>query len=159
MNSTSVGVVVIGLDLAESHGAEPALRGGQRHHAERANLLAAADISMTPGKELSACDVGDDEGLLGFEDAAGGRFADGQFDARRGCVARAASVSRMCRRMTCRSGSCRIEIQVVEMGDVVQPRGQFVEELGQIAVMSDGFRDFEQGLRARGRRFSRGSWR
>ena len=50
-------------------------------------------------------------------------------------------------------GVVQDQIQVIEMGHAVQAGGEVMEEFGQIAVVGDGFGDFEQGLLARSGRF------
>ena len=52
----------------------------------------------------------------------------------------------MCRRMTLRTGSWRCEREEIEIDDGVEAFGEIVEECGEVALLGDGFADFEEGF-------------
>ncbi len=55
-------------------------------------------------------------------------------------------------------GIVQDQVQVVELGDAVQPAGEVVEQFAEAAVVRDGLGDFQQGLLARGGRFVGTFW-
>jgi hypothetical protein len=131
-------------------GSEAVLGGGERHQAKGADLLAPQHFHDAGEGSLGG-DVVDDDGLLGFKDAAGGSVLHGRFGA--GPDAGGLLGFEDVDAHDLAPGIVQDEIQIIEMGDAVQSSGQVVEEFGQAAVVSDGFGDFEQGLLARSSRF------
>jgi hypothetical protein len=92
-------------------------------------------------------DVVHDIRLLGLEDVARRRLADWRFAA-------ALDIRRLLRFQNVQAHYLALsvveqEVQEIETRDTVEASAEVMKELAEVAMMGDGFRDFEKGARAR----------
>jgi hypothetical protein len=151
-------------EASETHGAEAALRGGERNHGQRAN----ADIAETLekiGETMIFFGVADDKRLLRLPDPAGRMTIDRSFAA---CLGGGRQTSlEDVEAHDVANGVVKDEGEKVKIDDAVETLGKVVKKSVEVAMLGDGFRHFEQGFeltpglfkRRRGSRFGWGDCR
>src|SRR5580704_3174216 len=151
----------LGHQAAEGHGPEPTLRGGEGNEREGTHALIAKALHKF-GIAVFFGGIADDERLLRLPDPAGRVPIDRSFgtDAFLVWDARLQEVKAhdIARRVVEREG------EEIEIDDRVQAAGEIMEQGAEVALLGDGFADFQQGFellarvfrRRRRRRFRRG---
>jgi len=141
-------VIVVRFELSKTQRPQPPLRCGQWDHAARMDALSAERLQKNRERRLGL-DIRNDIWILRLQNLSGRRRPHRQFQAH-------VQVCRFLRQgfeeVETHDLALRIvqdEIQVIEMRYVVQPRGQIVEQLRQIAMLRDGLRHLKKRLRAR----------
>ncbi len=130
-------------DAAETHGAETALRGGERDEREAADAFVAEALHEF-GVALFFGGVADDESFLSTPDLAGRMAVDGRFGADVFVVRDARFENVEAHDVA--SGIVESEREEIEIDDGVEALGEIVEECGEVALLGDGFADFEEGF-------------
>lgn len=151
-------------EAPESHGAEAVLRGGERNHRQRTN----ADIAETLekiGETVIFFGVADDKRLLRLPDPAGRMAIDRSFAARLGGGRQTSFQDVEAHDVA--NGVVKDEGEKVKIDDAMKTFSKVVKKSVEVAMLGDGFRDFEQSFeltpglfkRRSGSRFGRGDSR
>jgi hypothetical protein len=151
-------------EASETHGAEAALRGGERNHRQRTN----ADIAETLekiGEAVIFFGVADDKRLLRLPDPARGMAINWSFTARLGGSRQTSFQDVEAHDVA--NGIVKDEGEKVKIDDAVKTLGKVVKKSVEVAMLGDGFRHLEQGFeltpglfkRRRGSRFGWGDSR
>ncbi len=141
---------------AEAHGAQAALRRGQRDDREGADVMLAEALQEF-GEARFFLDVADDEGLLRLPDPSGRIVFNGSFRAR-GLFTGDARFENV-EAHDVAAGIVENEGEEVEVDHGVQALGEVVEQRGQIALLGDGLANFQQGFKLTPGVFQRGGER
>jgi hypothetical protein len=139
---------------AEAQHAQPALRRRERHRTGRPHAVLAQNLEQQREARF-LLDVIQNKGLLRFPDPSRRRFTEGEFGPRANFAGffgfedvQPHDVAR---------GVMQGQIEVIELHHAMQPLGEFMEQLPEVAVLGDRLRHFEQRLVLRFRRRS-GQW-
>ena len=130
-------------EAAETHGAEAALRGGERYEREAADAFIAEALHEF-GVALFFGGVADDESFLGAPDFTGRVTVDGGFGADMFVVGDARFENVETHDVA--DGIVEREGEEIEIDDGVEALGEIVEECGEVTLLRDGFADFEKGF-------------
>ena len=128
---------------AEAHGADAALRRGQRKNRHGTDAVFANPRYEVRETHLFV-NIGDDERLLRLPDPAGRMAFDGRFHA--GHFFRGDARFENVKAHHVADGIVQDEREEVEFNDGMQAAGKVVEKRGEIALLGDCFADFEQGF-------------
>jgi hypothetical protein len=145
-------------EASETHGAEAALRGGERNHRQRTNADFAETLEKI-GETVIFFGVADDKRLLRLPDPARRMAIDRSFAT---CLGGGRQTSlEDVEAHDVANGVVKDEGEKVKIDDGVKTFGEVVKKSGEVAMLGDGFRHFEQGFeltpglfkRRRGSRF------
>lgn len=148
-NALHKGELAVGLcetarnQAAETHGPKAALRGGERNERETANAFVAEALHEF-GVALFFGGVADHESFLSAPDFAGRVAVHGSFGADVFVVGDARLENVKAHDVA--DGIVKSERQEIEIDDGVEALGEIVEEDGEVALLGDGFADFEEGF-------------
>src|SRR5438132_9262780 len=126
---------------AEAHRADAALSRGQRKNRHGTDAV-FANPRYEVGETRFFVDIGDDQRLLRLPDPAGRMAFDRRFHA--GDFFRGDARFENMKTHHVADRIVEDESQEVEFNDGVQAAGKVVEKRGEIALLGDGFADFEQ---------------
>ncbi len=130
-------------DAAETHGAEAALRGGERDEREAANAFVSQALHELR-VALFFGGVVDDESFLRLPDLAGWVAIDRSFGADVFVVGDARFENVEAHDVA--HGIVEREREEIEIDNGVEALGEIVEEFVEVALLRDGFADFEKGF-------------
>ena len=130
-------------DATETHGAEAALRGGERDERKAAHAFVAQALHELR-VALFFGGVTDDESFLRLPDEAGRVAVDGRLGTDRLVVGDARFENVEAHHVA--RGIVERQREEIEIDDGVETLGKIVEEFGEVALLRDGFADFEKGF-------------
>ena len=128
---------------SETHYSQAPLRGGQRQGAHGLHSV-FAQVLQPAGKGSLFVEVIKNKRLLRFPNPSRGSFVGLKFRAQPG-LARHRGFQNVQAHHVAR-GIVQDQVQIIEIHDAVQALGEVVKQFAQVAVLRNGFGNFEQRL-------------